>query len=78
MPESYSCPYCSHSMIVSRMTCHACGISVDGAFPVPRVANLPTEHQQFIEIFVLAGGNLKLIAKQAGVCTQRCGPGWTK
>lgn len=67
MPASNACPYCSQSMTVSRMTCHACGISIEGAFPAPRVANLPTEHQQFIEIFVLAGGNLKLIAEQAGV-----------
>jgi hypothetical protein len=36
-------------------------------FPAPRLANLPTEHQRFIEIFVLAGGNLKQIAEQAGV-----------
>ena len=54
-------------MAVSRMTCHACEISVAGAFPTPRLANLPTEHQRFIEIFVLAGGNLKQIAEQAGV-----------
>jgi hypothetical protein len=67
MPASNSCPYCSQSMAVTRMACRACGISVEGAFPAPRVANLPTEHQQFIEIFLLAGGNLKLIAEQAGV-----------
>jgi hypothetical protein len=54
-------------MTVSRMTCHGCGISVDAAFPTPRLANLPAEHQRFIEIFVLAGGNLKQIAEQAGV-----------
>ena len=54
-------------MTVSRMTCHGCGISVDAAFPTPRLGNLPTEHQRFIEIFVLAGGNLKQIAEQAGV-----------
>ena len=67
MPASNLCPYCSQSMIVSRMTCHGCGISVDATFPTPRLANLPTEHQRFIEIFVLAGGNLKQIAEQAGV-----------
>jgi hypothetical protein len=49
------------------MTCHGCGISVVAAFPTPRLANLPIEHQRFIEIFVLAGGNLKQIAEQAGV-----------
>jgi hypothetical protein len=67
MPASNLCPYCSHSMTVSCMTCHTCGISIDAAFPTPRLANLPTEHQRFIEIFVLAGGNLKQIAEQAGV-----------
>src|SRR6187549_1601797 len=67
MPVSNQCPYCSQSMNVSRMTCHACRVSVDAAFPTPRLANLPTEHQRFIEIFVLAGGNLKQIAEQAGV-----------
>jgi hypothetical protein len=49
------------------MTCHACKIAVEGAFPTPRLAILPTEHQRFIELFVLAGGNLKQIAEQAGV-----------
>src|SRR5215210_7025209 len=67
MSASNVCPYCSHSMAVSRMTCHACAISIEAAFPMPRLANLPTEHQRFIEIFVLAGGNLKQIAEQAGV-----------
>jgi hypothetical protein len=67
MPATNLCPYCSHAMTVSRMTCHSCRISVDSAFPTPRLANLPSEHQRFIEIFVLAGGNLKQIAEQAGV-----------
>jgi hypothetical protein len=54
-------------MTVSRMTCHTCGVSVDSVFPMPRLASLPSERQRFIEIFVLAGGNLKQIAEQSGV-----------
>ncbi len=54
-------------MAVSRMTCGNCAISVEAQFPIPRLGNLPSEHQRFIEIFVLAGGNLKQIAEQAGV-----------
>jgi hypothetical protein len=54
-------------MDVSRMTCHGCRVSVDAAFPSPRLANLPSEHQRFIELFILAGGNLKQLAEQAGV-----------
>ncbi|MEM8944346.1 MAG: DUF2089 family protein [Planctomycetota bacterium] len=61
------CPYCQSAMMVSRMTCHACEVSIDAAFPTARLANLPTEHQRFIEIFVLASGNLKEIAEQTGV-----------
>src|SRR4051794_8482613 len=67
MPATNLCPYCTRAMTVSRMTCHECSVSIESAFPIPRLANLPTEHQRFIEIFVLAGGNLKQIAEQAGV-----------
>lgn len=67
MPITNLCPYCRQSMAVSRMTCPDCGVSVEAAFPASRLADLPTEHQRFIEIFILAGGNLKQIAEQAGV-----------
>jgi hypothetical protein len=49
------------------MTCPDCRISVDATFPSPRLSRLPSEHQRFIELFVLAGGNLKQLAEQAGV-----------
>lgn len=49
------------------MSCSACHVAVEGAFPEARLSNLPTEHQRFIELFVLAGGSLKQIAEQAGV-----------
>ena len=64
---SAACPYCQQAMTVSRMTCHACEIAVEAVFPTARLANLPTEHQRFIEIFVLASGSLKEIAEQTGV-----------
>jgi hypothetical protein len=62
-----ACPYCQQAMTVSRMTCHACEIAVEATFPTARLANLPIEHQRFIEIFVLASGSLKEIADQTGV-----------
>lgn len=61
------CPYCHSAMQVTGMTCTACEISIDADFPAPRLARLPVEHQRFIEMFVLASGNLKSIAEQAGV-----------
>jgi hypothetical protein len=67
MPLTNQCPYCQQLMEVSRMSCRGCQCSIEGQFPSSRLANLPTEHQRFIELFVLAGGNLKQIAEQAGV-----------
>jgi hypothetical protein len=67
MPASNECPYCNQPMTVTRMTCHGCRVSIDAAFPSPRLTNLPSEHQRFIEIFIMAGGNLKQMAEQAGV-----------
>lgn len=67
MPVTNLCPYCQDPMQVSRMTCGSCHVAVDAVFPSPRLMNLPSEHQRFIEIFILAGGNLKQMAEQAGV-----------
>jgi hypothetical protein len=67
MSATNLCPYCQHAMTVSRMACHDCGVAIDAAFASTHLGNLPTEHQRFIEIFLLAGGNLKQIAEQAGV-----------
>lgn len=66
-PVTNECPYCSEPMAVRRMECIHCRIGVEAAFPESRLGNLPTEHQRFIEMFVLAGGNLKEIAEQTGV-----------
>ncbi len=67
LPSSSRCPYCQQAMTVSRMTCHACNLSVEATFPTARLANLPTEHQRFIEIFILSSGSLKEMAEQTGV-----------
>src|SRR6187455_2372545 len=61
------CPYCGSALAVTRMTCSHCSVSIDAAFPMSRLASLPVEHQRFIEMFVLSGGNLKEIAEQVGV-----------
>ncbi|HKI02611.1 MAG TPA: DUF2089 family protein [Thermoanaerobaculia bacterium] len=66
-PVTNHCPYCDRAMQVTRMTCPSCEVSIDADFPAPRLARLPVEHQRFIEMFVLASGNLKAIAEQAGV-----------
>ena len=66
-PVNQDCPYCGASMVVTRMTCGQCDVSIDAAFPMSRLGSLPVEHQKFIEMFVLSGGNLKELAEQVGV-----------
>lgn len=64
---SNECPYCGQAMIVREMGCDACRVAVRAEFPMSRLAGLPVEHQRLIEMFVLAGGNLKEMAEQIGV-----------
>jgi len=64
---SNACPYCDAAMAVTRMTCDRCQVSIEATFPMSRLASLPVEHQRFIEMFVLAGGNLKDMAEHVGV-----------
>jgi hypothetical protein len=66
-PITNECPYCRAAMAVTEMTCGNCRVAVTADFPMSRLAGLPIEHQRFIEMFVLAGGNLKEIAEQVGV-----------
>jgi hypothetical protein len=67
LPVSNECPFCQRAMSVTEMTCDACRVSISAAFPMSRLGGLPVEHQRFIEMFVLASGNLKEIAEQVGV-----------
>jgi hypothetical protein len=66
-PVAQDCPYCGDAMTVTRMSCGRCEVSIAAAFPMSRLASLPVEHQRFIEMFVLASGNLKELAEQVGV-----------
>src|SRR2546421_9286996 len=66
-PVDNECPYCGSALAVTRMTCSHCSVSIDAAFPMSRLGSLPVEHQKFIEMFVLSGGNLKELAEQVGV-----------
>src|SRR5580698_6311366 len=66
-PLGNQCPYCGGDMTVTQMSCEGCQVSISAPFPMSRLAGLPVEHQRFIEMFVLASGNLKEIAEQVGV-----------
>jgi hypothetical protein len=61
------CLSCNEPMQIAGYHCPACGIRVDGEFRQPRLARLSEEQLQFAERFILAGGNLKVLAHETGV-----------
>jgi hypothetical protein len=66
-PIDSNCPYCSSPMTVTQMSCQHCKTAIQADFPMSRLGRMPVEHQRFIEMFLLSGGNLKEIAEQVGV-----------
>ena len=54
-------------MTVKVMECRQCEMEINAKFPAARLGQLSTEHQRFIELFVLASGSLKEIASQTSV-----------
>jgi hypothetical protein len=62
------CPACGGSdFILERIRCTDCGTAVEGSFTGGKLGSLPTEHQDFIEVFVRCRGNIKDVEKVLGI-----------
>ncbi len=61
------CPVCREKMISTQLYCEHCDILIDGKFEHDRFANLDNDTADFLEVFVLARGNIKEIEKQLGI-----------
>ena len=61
------CPVCNGTMEPVKLRCSSCHIVVEGELPVSRLALLTDAHQQFIEVFLLARGNIKEMEKELRV-----------
>lgn len=66
-PVTDECPYCGSPMRVAQMACTHCHVVIEAIFPMSRLGRLPVEHQRFVEMFMLCGGNLKELAQEVGV-----------
>lgn len=56
------CPSCQSLLAVKRLCCEHCGTDVEGLYPLPVLAALSQEDQEFILHFVKASGSLKEMA----------------
>lgn len=66
-PLPSACPACQNRLNVARLTCSECGTAVEGRFIPGKLASLPREHQEFIEVFIRYRGNIREVEKALGV-----------
>jgi hypothetical protein len=57
-----SCPSCDGKLVVERLRCDKCETEVDGLYPLPALASLSQDDQEFTLEFIKASGSLKEMA----------------
>jgi len=61
------CPGCNGRLTITEMYCPSCDITIKGKFSSNRFGYLDDETLGFIEIFLLAKGNIKELEKILGI-----------
>lgn len=61
------CPSCGGHMAVERLRCDRCETAVEGLYPLPPLAILSPEDQEFVIEFIKTSGSLKDMATLLGV-----------
>ncbi|HEX4141770.1 MAG TPA: DUF2089 family protein [Candidatus Methylacidiphilales bacterium] len=56
------CPSCAGKLAVKRLHCEKCATEVEGLYPLPALASLAREDQEFILAFIKSSGSLKEMA----------------
>lgn len=58
------CPGCDNRLKVKSLECENCGTLVTGSYPLPLLASLSKEEQEFVVAFVKESGRLNVMARQ--------------
>lgn len=53
------CPICGKEMVITRLKCNSCEITLEGEFLANKLASLNSEEQEFLELFLRTRGNVK-------------------
>ncbi len=61
------CPVCAEAVTVRVLSCESCETELHGRFSLPRLARLPRELQDVVEVFLGCRGNIKQVEKQLGI-----------
>ncbi|HOJ92413.1 MAG TPA: DUF2089 domain-containing protein [Dictyoglomaceae bacterium] len=53
------CPICGRELIVKKLECPNCNITIEGDFWLNKLASLDPEELEFLELFLKTRGNVK-------------------
>ena len=62
-----SCPVCGQILTVRALCCDGCESELRGRFSLPRLARLPRELQDVVEVFLRCRGNIKEVERELGI-----------
>ncbi|NLE52036.1 MAG: DUF2089 domain-containing protein [Chloroflexi bacterium] len=63
-PVPGPCPVCGEAMIIQRLHCPNCDVSVEGRFSLGRLALLTPEQLEFVEVFLRCEGKIRHVEKE--------------
>ena len=61
-----TCPSCSAPLVVTQLTCTACGTGIMGRFELSSFSRLSQASLRFLEIYVRNRGNVKELERETG------------
>jgi hypothetical protein len=67
MPIPKKCPACSSDLVITRLTCSACGTEVNGSYLPDLFSRLSPNDFEFILLFVKTKGNIKEMERLLGI-----------
>jgi hypothetical protein len=62
-----NCPICGGELELVKLKCISCDLTLEGKLPTSRLASLSSDQQQFVEVFLLARGNIKEVERELGI-----------
>jgi hypothetical protein len=62
-----TCPVCGEGFSVRELACDSCGSQLRGNFSFPRLARLPKDLQDVVEVFLRCRGNIKEVERELGI-----------
>jgi hypothetical protein len=62
-----TCPVCGDGLSVGVLRCSGCESELRGEFSLPRLARLPRELQDVVEVFLRCRGNIKEVERELGI-----------